>query len=159
MTSKKSGTVPSPIYRFDINKQWTDRDFSQSNLVVAAVLSGKLSGLKDSRIVVVSNGSFAVNGERRQGQQVQPDNVNLMANSVDWLSDDTGLIELRTKEVTSRPLDQTDDAKKMFLKYLNFLLPIILIVGYGIFRFSEEQKHKSEKNGAWKHSLIYDFRL
>jgi hypothetical protein len=139
MTSKRSGIIPSPIYRFDINKQWTDRDFNQSSLVVAALLSGKLSGLKDSRIVVISNGTFAENGEGKQAQQVQPDNVNLMANSVDWLSDDTGLIELRTKEVTSRPLEQTDDAKKMFLKYLNFLLPIIIIVGYGIFRFQRNR--------------------
>jgi gliding-associated putative ABC transporter substrate-binding component GldG len=139
MTSKKSGTVPSPISRFDINKQWTDRDFTQSNLVVAALLSGKLSGLKDSRIVVISNGTFAVNGEGRQGQQVQPDNVNLMANSVDWLSDDTGLIELRSKEITNRPLEQTDDAKKLFLKYLNFLLPILIIVGYGIYRFQRNR--------------------
>ncbi|MEI7663647.1 MAG: hypothetical protein WCK34_15680, partial [Bacteroidota bacterium] len=63
------------------------------------------------------------------------DNVNFMVNGIDWLSDDTGLIELRTKEVSSRPLDQMDDGKKALLKYLNFLLPIMLIIGFGFFRW------------------------
>jgi len=57
-----------------------------------------------------------------------------MVNAIDWLSDDTGLIELRTKGITQRPLDQVEDGKKALLKWLNFLLPIILIVVYGIIR-------------------------
>ncbi len=145
MTSKKSGTVPSPVNRFEVNKQWTDRDFPSSNLTVAAILSGKLNGASESKIVVVSNGSFAVNGEARQAQQLQPDNINFVANSVDWLSDDTGLIELRTKEVTSRPLDPTDEGKKLFLKYFNFLFPILLIVAYGIFRIQSNRNKKMKR--------------
>jgi hypothetical protein len=67
-----------------------------------------------------------------------------MVNSIDWLSDDTGLIELRTKGITNRPLDQIEDGKKTFLKYLNFLLPIFLIILYGIFR-SRNNKIKEIK--------------
>jgi hypothetical protein len=55
-------------------------------------------------------------------------------NAIDWLSDDTGLIQLRTKGVTARPLDQIADSKKMFLKYLNFSLPIVLVIVFGIIR-------------------------
>jgi hypothetical protein len=47
---------------------------------------------------LISDGDFAVNGEGNQPQQLQQDNVNLMVNSIDYLSDDTGLIELRTKD-------------------------------------------------------------
>jgi len=67
-------------------------------------------------------------------QQLPPDNVNLFVNAIDWLSDDTGLIDLRTKGVSSRPLDTIEDGSKTFYKYLNFLLPIILIVTYGFIR-------------------------
>jgi hypothetical protein len=63
---------------------------------------------------------------------------------MDWLADDTGLIALRTKGVTDRPLDQLEDGQKAFLKYLNFLLPLILIVVYGIVR-AQQRKFKRIK--------------
>ncbi|NTV84119.1 MAG: GldG family protein [Bacteroidales bacterium] len=132
-SSPKSGTVTPPVY-FDINKKWTDRDFPLSGMTVAGVLSGSISGNAGSRIILVGDGDFPVNGEGQRPQQLQPDNINLMVNAVDWLSDETGLIDLRTKAITARPLDEVDEGRKLFLKWLNFLLPIILIILYGIFR-------------------------
>jgi uncharacterized protein YacL len=68
-----------------------------------------------------------------------------MANAIDWLSDDTGLIELRTKGVTARPLDASlEDGTKTLLKYLNFLLPLALVIIYGIFRFQLKRKKRNE---------------
>ena len=87
----------------------------------------------DSKIVLISDGDFAVSGSQ-QGSQLPQDNVSLMVNSVDWLSDDTGLIDLRTKEVTSRPIKEMPDGTKAFLKWFNFLLPIILIIIYELIR-------------------------
>jgi ABC-type uncharacterized transport system involved in gliding motility auxiliary subunit len=96
-------------------------------------------------MIVFSDGDFVINGEGQQAQQLQEDNINLMANSIDWLSDDTGLIGLRTKGVTSRPLDASlEDATKSFLKYFNFLLPILLIIIYGIFRFQSRRKIRNK---------------
>jgi ABC-type uncharacterized transport system involved in gliding motility auxiliary subunit len=92
-------------------------------------------------MVVFGDGDFAVNGEGREAQQLQPDNVSLMTNAIDWLSDDTGLIELRTKGISSRPLDaQLEDGTKTLIKYVNFLLPIILIILFGIIRFQYKKK-------------------
>jgi ABC-type uncharacterized transport system involved in gliding motility auxiliary subunit len=104
-----------------------------SGIAVAGILEGKLSGTTDSKIVLVSDGDFAVSGPQR-GQQLPQDNVSLMVNSVDWLSDDTGLIDLRTKEVTSRPIKELPDGTRSFLKWLNFLLPIVLIIIYELIR-------------------------
>lgn len=131
-SSDKSGSLRAPLY-FDIQKQWQLSDFPMSNLVVGAVLEGRISGNASSRIVIFSDGDFAVGGNQR-GMQLPPDNVNLMVNSIDWLSDATGLIELRTKGITSRPIKEMEDSTKTFVKWLNFLLPIILIVLYGLFR-------------------------
>ena len=105
-----------------------------SEITIGAAFTGKISGSVNSKMVVISNGNFAVNGEGQQANQLPPDNVNMLVNSIDWLSDDTGLIDLRTKGVTSRPLEQIEDGKKTFYKYLNFLLPLILIVVYGFVR-------------------------
>ncbi len=132
-TSEKSGTLSAPLY-FDINKKWNDNDLPLSNIAVGAALRGNIVGNVESGIVLFSDGQFPVNGEGQRAQQISEDNVSLMVNSIDWLSDDTGLIDLRTKGVTSRPLDQVEDGKKMLLKWMNFLLPIILIIIYGIIR-------------------------
>lgn len=132
-SSAKSGTLSPPVY-FDVSKRWTDKDFPLSNLAVAGVLSGRLAGNAESSILLVGDGDFPVNGEGQRPQQLQPDNVNLMVNGVDWLSDETGLIDLRTKAITSRPLEDVEEGRALFLKWLNFLLPIVLIILYGIFR-------------------------
>ena len=138
-SSKKSGTQSLPVY-FDINKKWKNTDLPLSNITVAAILSGKISGDKLSKIILVADGDFPVNGEGQQAQQLQPDNVNLMVNSIDWLSDATGLINLRTKGVTSRPLDQIEGGTKAMLKWGNFLLPIFIVIIYGIIRMQRRKK-------------------
>ncbi|MBN1300012.1 MAG: Gldg family protein [Melioribacteraceae bacterium] len=135
LSSEKSGTKNTPLY-FDISKQWRPSDFPLSSIPVGVAVEGRISGDVFNKMVVFGDGDFAVNGEGQQAQQLQPDNISLLVNAIDWLSDDTGLIELRTKGVTSRPIDaDLEDGTKTLLKYVNFLLPIILIVAYGIFRF------------------------
>lgn len=145
LTSVKSGINNPPIF-FDINKQWTDADFPMGNLTVGAVLEGNLAGNAFSRIVVVGDGDFPVSGQGRQGG----DNISLMVNSIDWLSDDTGLIELRTKGVASRPIEQeylSDEAtgKRTFLKYLNFGLPLLLVLIYGFIRVQQQKNRRLKR--------------
>ncbi|MCB0548078.1 MAG: GldG family protein [Phaeodactylibacter sp.] len=144
-TSVKSGISNPPVF-FDINKQWSDADFPMSNLTVGGVLEGNLVGNAFSRIVVFGDGDFPVAGQGMQGG----DNVSLMVNSIDWLSDDTGLIELRTKGVATRPIGQeylSDEAsgKRTFLKYLNFGLPILLVLIYGFFRLQQEKTRRLKR--------------
>jgi gliding-associated putative ABC transporter substrate-binding component GldG len=130
-TSKESGVENLPLY-INFERNW---DFSSKNIPLAATLEGKLFGNAESKMVVISNGSFIINGSQNQQQQLFPDNINLMANSIDWLSDDTGLVELRSKSVTLRPIHDMSDGTKTTLKWLNFLLPIFLVIIYGFIRF------------------------
>lgn len=104
-------------------------------------------------MVVIGDGDFPVGG---QGRTTAQDNVSLMANSIDWLSDDTGLIELRTKGVATRPIKEEylgDEAigKRNFLKYLNFGLPILLVLLYGFAR-SQQQRRIRMKRMAERYS-------
>jgi len=147
-TSEQSGSLPSPIY-FDVSKQWSQLDFPMTGLTVAGVLSGKLVGENTSNIILFGDGDFAVNGEGETARQQNPDNISLMVNAIDFLSDDTGLIELRTKGVTNRPLDEIEDSKKGFLKWFNFLLPLVLVLIYGIFRlqFNRNLRNKRMEEG------------
>ncbi|MBK8503617.1 MAG: GldG family protein [Saprospiraceae bacterium] len=138
-SSENSGSVKVPTY-FDVQKQWTQADFPQQHLPIAALVEGNF-GQNPAKLIVVSNGTFPVSGQRGQN----PDNVSLMVNSIDWLSDDTGLIELRTKGVSSRPIDELEDGRRSFLKYLNFLLPIALILVYGFLRGQKSKNMRLQR--------------
>jgi gliding-associated putative ABC transporter substrate-binding component GldG len=143
-SSDKSGTQSAPVF-FDINKKWQENDFPLSQLTVGAVLEGPINGNPNSKIVLFSDGDFAVNGQGQRPQQLAPDNVSLFVNSIDWLSDETGLIDLRTKSVTSRPLDPLEDDTKTMIKWINFLLPIIFIILYGIIRAQIRKRTKVKR--------------
>ena len=143
-TSDKTGVQNPPVY-FNVSKQWTKNDFSMSSVPVAAAIEGKLGGNAVTKMVVFSDGDFCVNGQGNSKQKLSADNVNLVSNAVDWLSDDTGLIGLRTKAITSRPIKaDLEDSTKTLVKYLNFLLPILLIIGFGIFRYQMRTKQRNK---------------
>lgn len=135
-SSENSGTRPAAGF-INVTQKWSETDFPIPHLTLAAAIEGSLAGSAPTKIVVIGDGGFPVPGEGQK--QVNPDNLNLLVNSIDWLSDDTGLVELRTQGATARPLDDLEDNKRTFLKYLNFLLPVLLALAYGIFRF--QRKH------------------
>lgn len=131
MTSGRSATMAPPI-TFDIEKKWTAADFPMKNITIG----GLMRQSNGSGLVVFSDGDFALAAQSR-GQN--PDNISLMVNSVDFLSDDTGLIDLRTKGVTTRPIEEMDEAKQTTIKWVSFLLPILLVLLYGFFRFQRNR--------------------
>lgn len=141
-TSEKSGSVKAPQY-FDIQKQWSESDFPLKKQPVAGILEQTHENGNTSRICIVSDGDFAVN--TNQGQQVQPNNINFMVNAIDWLSDDTGLIDLRTKGIQYRPIDALEDSTKTILKYFNFLFPILLVIIYGIVRMQMNKNKRIKR--------------
>ena len=142
-TSGQSGTVapPSPI---NVQRQWSENDFRTGSQPVALAVEGNIAGNPAARMVVIANGQFAVNGPQGQQQQVNPDNVNFASNAIDWLADDTGLISLRTKGITNRPLAQLDDPTKELLKYGNVLVPIILVLVYAFIRKQRNLKKRQQ---------------
>ncbi len=142
-SSEMSGVRSVPVY-IDINHEWTERDFNAPRQVIALAASGPIAGTGNSKMVVIANGAYAVNGEGQQQQQVNPDNVNFSSNSIDWLSDDTGLINLRTKGITSRPLEQIDDSKKLMYKIGNLALPILLVLILALVRWQRSVRKRQK---------------
>ena len=140
-SSEKSGTQMAPQY-FNYQKRWTEADFPLQKLVVGAALQGSPGSSFLGKMVVIADGDFPVNGPRGQEQQVHEDNVNLLVNSIDWLSDDTGLISLRTKGISARPIKEMEEGKRTFLKWLNFLFPVLLVIIYGYVRFQMRRNQR-----------------
>tara|TARA_B110000046_G_scaffold38490_1_gene42293 strand:+ start:112 stop:1434 length:1323 start_codon:yes stop_codon:yes gene_type:complete len=92
---------------------------------------GELLLISDSRFLN-DDGGMSVEG-----------NLVFLMNAVDYLAGDKELISLRSREITNRPLDEIKDSSKKNWKYVNMLLPSILIMSFGFWRIRKE-KHKAE---------------
>jgi gliding-associated putative ABC transporter substrate-binding component GldG len=137
-------------------QEWTVSDFSGSSIPLAGLLEGTFSSAysgvdslsvertesPETELVVVGDGDFLVNGSGQQKRQLPQGNVNLLANAVDYLADDTGLMSLRTQRVTSRPLMQLSPTTQTILKYGNVLFPLLLVIGYGLVRYRSNQAQR-----------------
>jgi gliding-associated putative ABC transporter substrate-binding component GldG len=138
MSSSNSVSQMPPL-RFDIQKKWTKSDFPEGSKTLAAIFEGDLAGTGNSgKLILFGDADFPISQGRNS--RSNSDNFSLLVNSVDWLSDDTGLIDLRTKGVTSRPLDEIEEGKVSLYKWSNFLLPIILVLLLG---FYKNQKNRN----------------
>ncbi|MCG8702316.1 MAG: Gldg family protein [Bacteroidales bacterium] len=138
LTSTQAGTA-----FLEIKEEWSKSEFQVGSLTVGAALEGPIMGTP-AKMVIIGDADFAV-PQNQQQQQGIPDNVSLFVNAIDWLSDDTGLIELRTQGATARPIDELEDGKRKFLKYFNFALPLLLAIGYGIFRHQRSRYLRSKR--------------
>lgn len=138
-SSEKSGIGKAPI-QFDVQHQWQESEFDQQFLCIGGLLEQKTG---TSKMIVFTDGDFMINGreQRRQNE----DNISLFVNSIDFLSDDTGLIDLRTKSVETRPIEELSDSKRNNLKYLNLLLPIALVMVYGVYRSSRNRQIRRKR--------------
>ena len=141
LTSNTSGIVQAPSF-IDIQKRWSQNEFNMGVQSLAVALEGLEGGF--GKMVVIGNGDFFINGSGQQMRQVAPDHVNFASNAIDWLADDTGLIDLRTKGITSRPLDSVEDGTKEAIKYANVFAPILLLLIYAFVRRLKNQRKRQK---------------
>jgi len=82
----------------------------------------------------VGNGSAYPLGYDHYTQQSFA-NKNLLLNAVDYLTDDSGLIELRTKEIQIRLLDRAKiRSEKLYWQVINNALPLSFVLIFAIFQ-------------------------
>jgi gliding-associated putative ABC transporter substrate-binding component GldG len=153
-TSKQSGRQRN-FFLLDPLQRYVEPDFGERGIPLAAVVSGSFTShfagkpapedttagampqaspvgrSTDTRVVLFGDGDFA----RDQFMGGNRDNMNLLANIVDYLADDAGLITIRSKEVAMPPLEQVADGTKKLLKYGNLVLPPALVLVFGLVRW------------------------
>jgi gliding-associated putative ABC transporter substrate-binding component GldG len=92
----------------------------------------------ETRMVVVGDGNF-VQGQYAQGG---PNQV-LFLNAVDWLSQDSDMITIRSREAAVRPLKpDISDGTKQTVKYANIVGPPILVLLLGLFRWTAKRNRR-----------------
>jgi gliding-associated putative ABC transporter substrate-binding component GldG len=102
------------------------------------------SAIKPSKQIVISDGDVLANYVSRDGTKVLPlgfdrisnmtwGNRRFVLNCVDYLTDETGFINIRGKEISLRLLN-LEKAKKEKLKWqvINMVGPIALLLGFGL---------------------------
>jgi gliding-associated putative ABC transporter substrate-binding component GldG len=134
-TSDKSGLLPAP-QMIDINRQWSEAEFTSGAQVVGAEVKGRFGNGSEAHLMLFTNGGLCVNGlaQGQQPQQLPEGNINLMVNAVDRATGSNDLLGLRGKEVEYRPIEEVSDVRRSALKWMNLLLPVIILLTYGILR-------------------------
>ncbi len=92
-----------------------------------------------TRIVVVGDADFV-----QDQLQTNPANLIFFQNIVDWLTQDEGLITIRSREATDRQLEETSDGVKKFVKFGNILGIPALVAVIGLAHWSIRRSRKSK---------------
>lgn len=105
-----------------------------------------------AKIIVCSDGDLVRNEVNRQTGQPFPlgfdpitkrmfANKDFVMNALSYLTDEDGLITARNKEIMIRPLDQVKvKGESTLWQMLNLLVPVLLIVGFGVVKFYIRKK-------------------
>lgn len=89
---------------------------------------------KESKIALFTNSKFIYYAERNELNEA------LFLNALDYLTQDTELISIRSKLPTYRPIKEINDNLKLPLKIALILFPLILIISYAIFNTQKYKK-------------------
>ena len=154
MYSSERAGRQSGFMTIDPFQKYTEEDLPEKNIPFAVLVEGSfrsyfagkelqptLTSSPETQIIVVGDGDFMKDEYLGGGG-----NITFFANVVDYLADDTGLITIRSKNINLPPLEEVSDGTKKMLKYGNLLLPPLIIVGYGLFRW--------RKRNAMKRALV-----
>ena len=119
----------------DVNANPSFRQLNESGKVLGAL--AEVSHFENeslSQLILISDSKFIADG----GGGASPENHIFIMNAVDYLLGDHELISLRSREITNHPLKGLEDEEKSRWKWINILLPSILVVGFGFIRLKRE---------------------
>jgi len=154
-------------FQLGIQQQYSPADFPDGRQIFGAAYSGSFpagrhdAGLLDSlginllpaspenRLAVCGDGNFINNifltKFLRTEQQRIMANLGFAQNIVDWLVQDEGLINIRSKVVVERPLRETTAGTRTFIKWLNILGAPVILVGFGIVRWQMKRNRRKQE--------------
>ena len=146
-SSNHSGETSGPRYDISFNKfkgQDLTKMLNGKGRILAGIYEGKFTsyfGAKNNKnykpfvenatIIIVGDSDFIKNGA---GIGIKG-NVDFLQNSIDYLSGDSALITLRSRQAIYRPIKQLPPAGRKIVKWLNILLPTILLIIFGLLHY------------------------
>jgi gliding-associated putative ABC transporter substrate-binding component GldG len=163
ITSPKSSADKEIAIIQTSGKMLPDSMFKSSNLLVGSIFNGVFNSFyngkpvpsdtaagsspvptaikdksPDSRIIVIGNGDFATDDFRGPDE-----NLIFFSNLIDYMTDDVGLSEIRLKDANPKPIKSIEDSTRKILKYGLLVLPPILVLLYGMWRWRRRKTVKA----------------
>ena len=99
-----------------------------------------ISAGADPQIITVGSSKFFTDDLGAGGANA---NGAFVLNAVDYLLGDSELIALRSRSVTSRPLQELDKSEKAWWKWINMLLPLMLVILLAVFKYRSESRRSN----------------
>ncbi len=91
----------------------------------------------DTRLVIVGNAAFISDFVERALGQIDNgffvENLRFVENLIDWSTQDNDLMSIRSQGVVSRRLDVIEKSSEMTLEAINYVLPVVALIGLGWF--------------------------
>ncbi len=170
LLTKKVGT-PSLIDLQSISEEPKQEDYQSGYQLLGVLLEGQFTSMYANRIkpfdlpsyqskstknkmIVIADGDVGKNQilkgqpydlsiDKWTGEQFG--NKDFLLNAVDYLLDDTGLIDLRNKSLQINTLDkQKAYQERGFWQFLNVVLPIVLLIAFGFgFNYLRKRRYSS----------------
>ncbi|MBT3250655.1 MAG: GldG family protein [Candidatus Marinimicrobia bacterium] len=97
---------------------------------LTSIASNSTGGV--SQIILISDSRFFEDGG------ASPENAVFLLNAVDYLMGDSDLVSLRSREITTRPLEEIEDGAKSRWKWINILLASVLVIIFGFARLKRD---------------------
>ena len=166
--TKKIGT-PSIIELQSIAEEPKEEEYQHGNQLFAVLLEGKFTSAyknrikpfatslfkansNDNKMIVIADGDVGKNQllkgnpydlSRDKWTNETFGNKDFLLNSIDYLLDDVGLMQLRNKTIKIAKLDQQKAYKeRTFWQFFNVILPLILLASFGIiFNYLRKRKY------------------
>lgn len=154
-SSNNSGAVTKPQLDIGVQK-YMDKDlktmFIDPPKILGGIFSGSISSYfannpeyndatptsKSTQIILVTDSDFVKEGI---GANVE-NNLNFVLNSVDYLAAEETLIEIRSRQTEYKPLKEISSGMKKVVRWLNILLPSILLIIIGLIRYQKEMNKR-----------------
>ncbi len=170
-SSQYSKVVSTPVeVKYDEERVQPDpQAFNQGPFPVAYLLEGSFNSIYASKsfsqrkgflakspatkILVCADGDVLRNDINREGnpvplgfdvfRQTTYSNADFLINAIDYMIDDRGIMAIKNKEITLRPLDKIKlNEDKTYWQMLNMLVPILLIIFFGfVFFFLRKRQY------------------
>lgn len=161
----KKMTAPVKVGVEDLRRQMNGENFQDGKIPVAYLLEGKFTSLfknrfapdgvdtsgfksqsSETKMIVIADGDIARNEISRKDGKPQSlgfdpmsqytfANQDLLMNMVTYLTDEKGLIHVRSKEVKIRPLDKEKIRNdRAYWQIVNIVLPLVVLIAFGFVR-------------------------
>jgi gliding-associated putative ABC transporter substrate-binding component GldG len=169
LLTQKIGT-PTIIELQSIAEEPLETDYKSGNQLLAVLLEGNFNSAYKNRVkpfetslfkenatnnkmIIIADGDVGKNQilkgkpfdlSRDKWTNEQFGNKDFLLNSVDYLLDDSGLLNLRNKSLQIRMLDKQKAYKeRTFWQFFNVVFPLILLFAFGVvFNYLRKRKYR-----------------